>query len=591
MGLVRGFVAICTLAAFALPASAQLGVQGGRGGGGIGPQGRPLPPRGVTPTETARGTAVIRGSVVAADNGSPVRHAQIRVSGQQGVGARTATTDAQGRFEIRELVAGRYTLNVAKGGFVSLQYGQRRPNETGTPIEVAEGQTVDKILVALPRGSVITGRVSDEFGEPVANAVVSAMRYGYVAGVRRLMPAPGQNARDTTDDQGQFRLFGLPPGDYVVSATMRPPGNDATDPSPENTGYAPTYFPGTPNIGEAQRVTVGLSQEQSGVIFSLIATRLVRVSGSVLNSQGAPVSAGMVMLTPSGTRVGTGALLQALNGRVEQGGQFRISSVPPGRYFAQVRSNPRGPGGRGGGRGGNGLDEFARQEITVGGEDLNGVVIVTAPGGRITGQIVSDTGTLAQLRQQQVAVTARAADVEVLGPGGGGGAARVNNDWTFEIAGVFDPRLLRVNLPQGWYLKAVMLGGQDVTDTPLDVSPGQTLSGVQIVVTDKASEVNGRVIDGRGQPVTDVTIIVFADDDNRWTYQSRFVRTARPDQDGRFQIRGLPAHDSYLIIPVQNLEDGQAGDPDFLASVRESAKGFSLNENEVRALELRWAPR
>jgi hypothetical protein len=369
---------------------------------------------------------------------------------------------------------------------------------------------------------------------------------------------------------------------------MRPPGSDATDPAQENTGYAPTYFPGTPNVGDAQRVTVGLSQEQSGVIFSLIATRLVRVSGAVLNSQGAPASAGMVVLTPAGTRVGTGALMQGLNGRIEQGGQFRVGNVPPGRYLAQVRSNPRGPGGRGGG---NGAAEFARQEITVGGEDLNGVVIVTAPGGRITGQIVSDTGTLAQLRPQQVAVTARAAEPDVIGPGGGGGAARVNNDWTFEIDGVFDPRLLRVNLPQGWYLKAVMLGGRDATDMPVDVHPGQTLSGVQVVVTDKASEVNGRVIDGRGQPVTDVTVVVFPSDEKRWTYQSRFVRTARPDQDGRFQIRGLPAHDGYLIIPIQNLEDGQAGDPDFLATVRDSAKAFSLNENETRAMELRWSAR
>jgi hypothetical protein len=370
---------------------------------------------------------------------------------------------------------------------------------------------------------------------------------------------------------------------------MRPPGGDATDPGSENIGYAPTYFPGTSNIADAQRVTVGLSQEQSGVIFSLIATRLVRVSGAVLNSQGAPVSGGMVMLTPAGTRVGTGALMQALNGRIEQGGQFRISNVAPGRYLAQVRSNPGGRGGRGGAPAG--ADEFARQEVTVGGEDLNGVVLVTAPGGRLTGQIRSDTGTLTQLRQQQITVTARAAEVDLMGPGGGGGAARVNADWTFEITGLFDPRLLRVNLPQGWYLKSVLMNGQDMTDAPIDVPPGQTVSGVQIVVTDKASEVNGRVVDLRGQPVTDVTVIVFPDDDKRWTFQSRFVRTARPDQDGRFQIRGLPSFDNYLIIPVQMLEDGQAGDPDYLTSVRDGAKPFSLADNETRAVELRWAPR
>ena len=134
--------------------------------------------------------------------------------------SRVATTDQQGRFEIKELPAGRYTMTASKGGFVSLQYGQRRPSESGTPIELGDGQTIDKIAIALPRGSVLGGRITDEFGEPVANASVSAWRYGYAGGARRMMPA-GQNSRDTTDDQGQFRLFGLPPGDYYVSATLR----------------------------------------------------------------------------------------------------------------------------------------------------------------------------------------------------------------------------------------------------------------------------------------------------------------------------------------------------------------------------------
>ena len=90
---------------------------------------------------------------------------------------RVATTDQQGRFEIKELPAGRYTMTASKGGFVSLQYGQRRPSESGTPIELGDGQTMEKIAIALPRGSVLGGRITDEFGEPVANASVSAWRY------------------------------------------------------------------------------------------------------------------------------------------------------------------------------------------------------------------------------------------------------------------------------------------------------------------------------------------------------------------------------------------------------------------------------
>ena len=71
-------------------------------------------------------------------------------------------------------------------------------------------------------------------------------------------------------------------------------------------------------------------------------------------------------------------------------------------------------------------------------------------------------------------------------------------------------------------------------------------------------------------------------DEALWTYQSRFVRTARPDQDGRFQMQGLPPFDRYLAVPVQGLEDGQAGDPEFLNRIRSQGVSFSLNEGEAR---------
>ena len=212
-----------------------------------------MPPRAGGQADAApRGTAVIRGVVLAADSGTPIRRAQVRATAPGIRENRLATTDAQGRFEFKELAAGRYTVNASKGGFVALQYGQRRPGESGTPIEIADAQIVDKLVVALPRGSVISGRIFDEFGEPVANAVVNGMRYGYSGGARRLLPAGGQNARDTTDDQGAFRLFGLPPGEYVISANFRGSGGEITDPSGEPSGYAPTYFPGTANVSDAQ---------------------------------------------------------------------------------------------------------------------------------------------------------------------------------------------------------------------------------------------------------------------------------------------------------------------------------------------------
>jgi protocatechuate 3,4-dioxygenase beta subunit len=523
---------------------------------------------------------VIRGVVLAADSGTPIRRAQVRATAPGIRENRLATTDAQGRFEFKELAAGRYTINASKGGFVALQYGQRRPGESGTPLEISDAQIVDKLVVALPRGSVISGRISDEFGEPVANAVVNAMRYGYSGGSRRLLPAGGQNARDTTDDQGAFRLFGLPPGEYVISANFRGSGGEITDPSGEPSGYAPTYFPGTANISEAQRVRIDVSQEQSSVNFGLIATKLVRITGTVIDSQGAPVTSGGLMLVPADSVRGP-MMLAGGAARLDGAGGFRITDVAPGRYVLQTRTTI------GRGRGGAAEGEFARLDLAVGAQDLDGIVVVTAPGARVTGQIGADSAQAATLRPDQIQISARSARPDQMGFAGPGAVARVAADATFAIGGLFDPALFGINGAQGWSIKQVLFNGQDITDTPLEFAPGQTIAGVQIVLTDKSTSLSGAVTDSRGRPVVDAAVIVFPADEKRWTYQSRFVRAARPDQDGRYEIRGLPAHDDYLIAAVQGLEDGQAGDPEFLARIKPEASKLALNEGETKAADVK----
>ena len=160
------------------------------------------------------GTGRLRGRVVAADTGASVRRAQVRISSPD-IGTKTAFTDAQGRYEFKDLPAGRFNITVSKSGFVSMQYGQSRPFQPGRPIDLTEAQVLEKADVALPRGGAVSGRILDEFGEPVADASVTAMRMQYSSGKRRLVPA---GRASMTTDLGQFRLFGLPPGAYLISA-------------------------------------------------------------------------------------------------------------------------------------------------------------------------------------------------------------------------------------------------------------------------------------------------------------------------------------------------------------------------------------
>jgi carboxypeptidase family protein len=172
--------------------------------------------------QTKPGTATIRGRVIGADNGQPLRKAQVRIVSPDVRENRLATTDADGQYEVKELPAGRYNVTASKGSFVSLAFGQLRPFESGKPLDIRDGQTIEKVNFALPRGSVITGHVLDDYGDPASDVMVQVTRYQYIQGQRRLVPA-GRGA--VTDDIGGFRLFGLSPGQYYLSATLRP-GSD-----------------------------------------------------------------------------------------------------------------------------------------------------------------------------------------------------------------------------------------------------------------------------------------------------------------------------------------------------------------------------
>jgi protocatechuate 3,4-dioxygenase beta subunit len=547
------------------------------------------------------GTGRIVGRVLSAETGTPLRRAQVRISGPD-IGSKSALSDPQGRYEFRDLPAGRFTLNASKAGYVTVQYGQTRPHESGRPIELAEKQVVDKADISMPRGSVISGRIVDEFGEPVADAMVAAMRQTWVNGRRRFVPAgrPGQ-----TNDLGQFRMYGLSPGDYYVSATLRnaevmmfdimgtqggPTGSTPTS------GYAPTYYPGTASPAEAQKVTLVVGQEAQQTDFALLSVRLSRVSGVVMTSDGKPVDNAMVNLVPLNRSGEVGVMMMSGSSRTSKDGQFTVNGIAPGEYTLNARSMRIATTDSGadvmftariGGPGGDDA-EFASMPVTVAGEDLSNVVVVTAKGATAEGRLTFDGGSKPNLAGVRVnAVPAELAEGPMM-MGGSNAAAKA--DGSFELKGLSGHRLIRVaNLPTGWMLQSVQLNGKDITDTGVEFKSGERLTNLEIVATSQITEINGSVTASNGAPLKDYTVVVFSDDPEQWALpMSRYVSGARPDQDGRFKIRSMPPG-SYYVIALDYVEAGGWTDPDLLERLKTRAARLTLADGQTANLDLKLA--
>jgi len=590
--------------------SSDLVAQGRQGGAGAGAQGGAFGQagRGQLPTrdatggspggDQAAGTAVIRGRVVSADNGTPIRRAQVRAQAGELRANRLVSTDAQGRFEFKDLPAGRWNLTASKAGYMTLRYGQKRSFEAGSPIEIADAQVMERADFALPRGAAITGRIFDEYGDAVANARVQVLRYQTVQGQRRLTPAGGG---DQTDDTGSYRIYGLAPGDYYISATLRGDnGPFFDDNNNDTTSYAATYYPGSGNVAEAQRVTLGVGQEQPNVNFALQPVRTVKITGTALNSMGTALSNGMVTLMPADGVGGPGGgpaifAFGGGNGRVRPDGSFSIANVAPGNYTLMAVAGPGGGRGGGfairvGGPGGGGFDEIemATLPLTVGNEDVTGLTVVAPRGASLSGNVVAAEGSVAKLSTNQIQIVAQGANGQFLPGPLGNRPTRVEPDGTFVLTGLTGQKFIRVNgLPQEWTLKAVIFNGVDVTDSALEFRGTAENTGLQIIVTDKVSDLNGKVTTAKGDITRDYTVVVFPDDPVKWVFPSRYVKTARADQQGQFRIKALPPEDRYLAVAVDYLEDGEGTDPQFLEQMKSRATRFTIGDGEAKSLDLK----
>ena len=555
------------------------------------------PPRDATPQRdrpAGAGTASVSGRVYSAATGMPVRGAFVVLAPSStpfdatnfrapaDVVKSGASTDAAGRFQISAVVPGVYYVvafpSSSGGRYLAAGYGAVRGNDSGKPITITSDAHMKGVDIVLPASLAIEGRVFDEAGEPLARALVFAARI--LPGADTAVRVPSVSAQ--TDDLGRYRVYGLEPGTYVVGADGR--GGVAfvelIDNRPlttfsmqrESEPFTTTFHPSVAMESAAQRIRL-TAQDVTGIDIRLLRARRLLLSGVVLDSQGAPASThvllerdrapGMFMQRPSQTN---------------SEGRFFMGGLDPGDYRLLV-----GGGLAPGLTSVNGRTEFAEVRLTLA-SDTSDVVVITQPGIGLTGQVVFAEGSPASRPRMRIAIarpeSSSSSKREIV--------TTMDDDFRFYASDVFGPQLVRVTeLPPGWAVKAVTLAGIDITDVPTTFKAEHD-GQLHVVLSSRASTLEGTVRDDGTSPAGDATVYVFTEDRDGWRISSPRTHKSDTGENGKFSVGGLAAGRYYAIAvaregfrPVAN--PGEA----FFDLLSREATPFVVGDGERRTLELR----
>ncbi len=529
--------------------------------------------------------------------GRPVPGAVVTVTGAALANSRGAITDDTGAFRIGALPAGRFTIKVEKPGFIPSMYGARRPARPGTTLVLAEGARLANLNVTLWRGAAIAGTIVDQRGRPVAGIAVRAYREGAQGDVA--IPILSNNGL-VTDEAGRFRMFGLEPGKYVVSARVTSGVNAASKvlsdarvdelllalrkgqrtgfsqaqatTSGLTTSYAPVFFPGTMSIDQAATLSLVAGQEIGGIDFAIQAIPVSSITGAARLMDGAPAAGAritFVRVPRSSPRFAF--ILASSSATVADDGSFSVAQMTPGTYHVTAKYQPPGtPAGS--------LDLASRvlwatTDMVVSGADVTGLTLTITPG-------VMVSGTVSFLRDGQVVNPAgdRNVAVQSLISSASAGTS-VRPDGTFHFSAPTGEPLQFFFPTQGpqpdWVLRSARVpGGDDWLDVPLTLTSN---TDVAVQFTNNHTELTGRLETPDGMPVSDLFVIAFSADHRHWELATRRVRAVRPAADGAFVIADLPPGD-YFLGALTDVDPGDWLRPGFLDALVPVSAKVSLAE-------------
>lgn len=525
--------------------------------------------------DTPRSRATIEGIVTRDPDSQPVKKALIELiaENQSEAGNYTAITGLDGAFRIENVLPGRYHLFAEHTGLLDSE--KHRARTDGRILTLAAGQELKDLHILLQAAAVVRGSVTDEDGDPLPNAEVTVLRQTFGAGHSHWEQAGAER----TNDLGEYRIANLPAGNIYVSCSPPPDftsliesggagGETRAGREKPATSYQTIYYPGTPDRSQATAIQLHAGDEFP-INFSLMPSPSLSIRGSVVNLP--PRTSATIMLQSRDFNV-------VLNGgEMHKDGTFVIRDVSPGSYtiMAMVDGSP--------------VPMTARQTLQVGSTNVDGVRLAPQPGATLQGRLRLESKSAARFDPQQIFLLLQAIDGD---DDAGSAPARENFSniahvapdgslqWDDVPAGTYYVQAVG-DSNQDWFVKSVLAGGREVSESGIALNGGTI--ALDIVASSNGGIVDGVVVDGKNQPVSDAVVVAVPEARMRGRVD-RYRQTIS-DQDGHFSLRGIRPGD-YTLFAWENVDGEAYYNPEFLKAYAGQGSALQVSEGERKSVQL-----
>ncbi|HLK67291.1 MAG TPA: carboxypeptidase-like regulatory domain-containing protein [Bryobacteraceae bacterium] len=533
----------------------------------------------------------VQGSVVSALTGQPVRKARVILAPVKKGEPLTAVTDAQGKYTLPNVPPGIWRMGATRDGFLSQAYGAKKPgdDQRGEPLELTAGAVKKVDLQLTPLGS-ITGRITDENGDPVRQVQVAVMGFDHGPAGKTLQ------ARTVvqTDAAGEYRIYDLPPGKYYLRA--KPQSAQMPGMAQPGSSYATVFYPNALQASSATPIDLVAGQEQRGLNFSMrpIATSFIR--GRVIKPAGSEncsvavegegdgpdavgaamfgmISHDIMMLSNLASQMDSSNDVDDFAGvhSIDKEGKFEYLNIPIGSHTLAARCEV------------NKQRYSVKKPIELDAQGLPNVELRPVGPSAVTGKVRVEGESKSNLAETRIWLESASGENAAAGPPGvdaTDGTIAENGEFAFHNVSPLHYRL-HVEPAQGLYLKSATWSDRDVTEPGLDFSSGEVSIVLDVMLSANGGTIEGSIENGASGKVT----LIPADPERVKT-----LAKSEDAEEGHFSFKAVPPG-RYKLFAWEDADPNQAMyDAEFRKPYEAKGETVEVAENQKVTVQLKPIP-